>query len=148
MARLEKLSDSGRFRAKCAAAADGTAGAWGDGTLINVRIDADGKFDVATATDCDGVVLVTEGRNDPDATDYKELIGGREYTVLVIGELDEIGTGTSPTLAEGDKVYAAAAGDVEVAAPGAGAIYIGVVMDSGDRFVLRVNGKAVAAGGS
>src|SRR3990167_6015382 len=148
MARLEKLSDSGRFRAKCAAAADGTAGAWGDGTLINVLIDADGKFDVATATDCDGVVLVTEGRNDPDASDYKDLIGGREYTVLCIGELAEMSEGTSPALAAGDKVYAAAAGDVEIAAPVEGAVFIGYVMDSGDRLVLRVNGKAAGAGGS
>ena len=148
MAHLDKGPDGGKFRAVAAAGVDATAGKWGDGDLVNVKIDASGTFGLASATDCDGVVLTTEGRTGTTAASYKKLIGGRKYTVFTFAELAEVGTGASPALSAGDKVYAAASGDVEVDAPVEGAIFIGYVMDSGDRMVINVNGKPVAAGGS
>jgi hypothetical protein len=148
MARIDKVSDSGRFRAFAAAGLNDVAGNWGDGELLCVQVDASGTLSLGAAPDCDGVILTTEGRNNPDATNYKKVIGGREYTVFTAAEIVEMGEGTDPTFSAGDLVYAGAAGDVEVASPASGAIFLGYIMDSADRFVLRLNAKAPFGEGS
>ena len=139
MSRIDKAPEGGKFRARLAAAADGTAGAWGVGDLLNVTVDASGELDVASATDVDGVILTSEGQ-DADAAANKDTIGGRVYTVFRQCEVVEVSDFAAPALAAGDKVYAAASGDVTVT-PGAGAIFIGWVLDSGDRMVIDVHGK-------
>lgn len=143
MARVDKLSDSGRVRANAASGLDAQAGLWGDLDLLCVLFDASGELALASETDCDGVILTTEGRKDPDYSGYKDVIGGKTYTVMSIAELTEMEVGTSPALSAGDDVYADAGGDVTTS-PIEGAIFLGTVLDSGSRMRLNVGGRVPA----
>ena len=137
MSRIDKAPDGGKFRATAAASLDGDPGVWGDGDLLCVQVNGDGLLEAATATACDGVILTTESKNDPDASEFKNVIAGRVYTVFQRGEI--VGTFASPVLAAGDRVWATAAGDVDTAGA-AGEIQVGfMVFDArGDRLVLNV----------
>lgn len=140
---LESAPQGGKFRAVAASALDGTAGAWGDGDMLCVALNSSGEL-IATASvsDCIGVIHTTEGRKvSDDGTTYKQVKGGKKYTVIRRGEFVEAGVGSSPALSEGDKVWAQASGDVDVTAtPGVGSIFIGWVMKGGNRLVVDVNG--------
>lgn len=139
--RPDQVPEAGKFRATAAAALDGQTGLWGDSDMLCVRIDANGELVLAALGDCDGVIFTPEGRRESDTNAHKDVIGGKKYTVLRRAELLEAEIGTSPALAEGDKVWSIAGGDVSVSAtPGAGAIFIGWVVDGGKRLVLDVNG--------
>ncbi len=142
MARIDKAPEAGKFRARAAASLDATAGAWGVGDLLNITIDASGELVAASATNVDGVILTSEGQA-ADAAANKTVIGGRMYTVFFFAEVVEVGDFVAPTLAAGNLVYAAAAGDV-TASPGLGAVFIGHVMDSGERMVIHLNGRIVS----
>ncbi len=142
MARIDKAPEGGKFRALAAASLDATAGAWGVGDLLNVTIDSSGELVAASATNVDGVILTSEGQS-ADAAANKTVIGGRMYTVFFQAEVVEVGDFVAPTLAAGNLVYAAAAGDV-TATPGTGAVFIGYVMDSGERMVINLNARIVS----
>lgn len=158
MARISEAPEGGKFRARAAAALDGVAGAWGDGDLLCVTFDNAGDLVVGAAATTRGVIWTPEGRKDPSKANYKEVIGGKMYTVFTWAVIQEMERGTSPTLDEGDAIFAAAAGDViNIAAgtatgAGAGAIYIGQVLNdetvpgavgTGLRLILNVNGFTV-----
>ena len=152
MSRPSSMPEGGKFRARAAAALDGTAGAWGDGDLLCVDIDGNGELIVNAAVGtAKGVIYTPEGRKDPDQANFKEAIGGKVYTVLTFGEIQEMAGATSPAFSAGDPVYAAANGDVTNASA-AGAVYIGhIVPDdtvpggAGLKLVLNVNGAPVGA---
>lgn len=158
MARISEAPEGGKFRARAAAALDGQAGVWGDLDLLCVTFDAAGDLIIGTAVTTRGVIWVPEGRKDTTVASYNNVIGGKMYTVFTWAIIQEMEIGTSPTLDEGDAVFAAAAGDViNIAAgtptgAGAGAIYIGQVLNdetrpgavgTGLRLVLNVNGFTV-----
>jgi hypothetical protein len=158
MARISEAPEGGKFRARAAAALDGQAGAWGDGDLLCVTFDAAGDLVIGAAATTRGVIWTPEGRKDSSKANYKQVIGGKMYTVFTWAVFQEMERGTSPTLDEGDAVFAAAAGDViNIAAgtatgAGAGAIYIGQVLNdetvpgvagTGLRLILNVNGFTV-----
>lgn len=158
MARISEAPEGGKFRARASAALGGTVGAWGDGDLLNVTFDAAGDLIVGTAVTTRGVIWVPEGRVDSSKANYKTVIAAKMYTVFTWAVLQEMEIGTSPTLDEGDAVYAAAAGDViNIAAgtatgAGVGAIYIGQVLNdetrpgavgTGLRLILNINGFTV-----
>ncbi len=91
-------------------------------------MDGSGTLVVAIATECDGVIDVTEGKTNKavDLASFRQAIGGKKYTVLQRAEIQEIGDGV---IAAGDKLFASAAGEVHVGpGGGAGAIYLGVVL--------------------
>lgn len=142
MARISNAPEGGKFRAKAAAGLDTQAGLWGAGDLLCVAFDANGEIDLATKTDCDGIIWTPEGKKDPAAANYKTVVGGNKYTVFDQVELVEIGASTSPVLAAGDMVWAGAGGDVVTTDTAAtGNIFIGYVDDTGERLIVRVNGK-------
>lgn len=158
MARISEAPEGGKFRARAAAALDGQAGVWGDLDLLCVTFDAAGDLIIGTAVTTRGVIWVPEGRKDTTIASYNNVIGGKMYTVFTWAVIQEMEIGTSPTLDEGDAVYAAAGGDViNIAAgtptgAGAGAIYIGQVLNdetrpgavgTGLRLILNVNGFTV-----
>lgn len=158
MARISEAPEGGKFRARAAAALDGQAGVWGDLDLLCVTFDAAGDLVIGAAATTRGVIWTPEGRKDSTVANFKEVIGGKMYTVFTWAVLQEMEIGTSPTLDEGDALFAAAAGDVlNVAAGtatggGAGAIYIGQVLNdetrpgavgTGLRLILNVNGFTV-----
>lgn len=155
MATIDSAPDGGKFRGIAASALGGTAGAWGNGDLLNVTLDASGELIVASATDAIGVILTTEGKRDSAAAGYKQVVAGAKYTVLKRATIVELDTFASPAVAAGDWLYAAAAGDVTTT-PGGGAIFLGMVLahdGSGMLLNLDVNGTpyygtpaAVAAG--
>lgn len=134
MARVSEADVGGKVRARAAAAIDGQAGLFGgpagEENLLAVEFDANGELILATGPDCAGVIDTTEGRG-PQATDldnFRQVQGGKVYTVLKRAAIQEIGDGT---VAAGDDLYAASAtpGDVRVgAAGGAGDSYIGTVL--------------------
>ena len=142
MARIDKAPEAGKFRATANASLDATAGAWGVGDLLNVTVDSGGLLVAASATNVDGVILTSEGQA-ADAAANKTVIGGRMYTVFFQAEVVEVGDFVAPTLAAGNLVYAAASGDV-TASPGTGAVFIGYVMDSGERMVINLNARIVS----
>lgn len=139
MARPDKLPNGGKFRAVAAAGLDGTAGAFGDGDLLGVKIGASGTLELAAAADCIGVIYTPEGKRDSSLADYKDVIGGKTYTVIRRGEIVEMG-GSTPTVAAGDYLFADAAGSA--AGSAAGAIFLGWVDDTGERLILDVGGMA------
>ena len=152
MAHVDAPPEGGKFRAVAAAGLDGTAGAWGDGDLLCVQVDANGELALGSATVCDGVILTSEGRSvqAADATAHKDVVGGRKYTVFRIATIVEAEVGSSPALSAGDKVWAQASGDASVSAtPGVGAIFLGFVMadveGGGSRLELVVNGREPSA---
>lgn len=134
MARVSEADVGGKVRVKAAAGIDGQAGLWGgpvgEKNLLCVEIDANGELILATGPDCAGVIDVTEGRG-PQAVDlanFRQVIGGKFYTVFKRGVIQEIGDGT---VAAGDDLYAdsGAAGNIRVgAAGGAGDSYVGTVL--------------------
>lgn len=142
MARIDKAPEGGKFRATAAAAIDGTAGAWGNGEFLNVALDASGELAVATATDIDGFIVTSEGR-DGDAAADKNVIGGRVYTVFFQCEIVEASTFTAPTVAAGDQLWAKAAGDVGTTGV-LNDIFVGTVLSGGERVVININGKQPA----
>jgi len=148
MARPDLVLSEGRFRAPAAAALDGVAGAWGDGDLLCVQVDTNGELVVGDATHCDGVIWTQEGRTldtrYTTAANIKLIISGKMYTVFQNVEIADIEIGTSPAITLGDRVFAAAAGDVAVAA--VGAVYIGVCLTNenipnGLKLVCRVGAQ-------
>ena len=149
MATIDSAPEGGKFRAIASAALGGTAGAWGNGDLLCVTMNASGELVVGSATDAIGVILTSEGKRDNLAAGFKQVVAGAKYTVLRQATLVECDTYTSPTVAAGDSLWTAAAGDV-TATPGAGAIFIGrVLLGDGAGMVLELNvGEAALAGGT
>ena len=155
MARISETPEGGKFRAIADATISGQAGLWGDGDLLCVTFDADGELVLAAATTARGVIWTPEGRKDSTKTNYKQVQGGKYYTVHTWAVLQDMEIGTSPTMGAGDAVYAAAGGDVVVTAgtatgAGVGAIYIGQVFPdntkapgTGLKLVVNVNGFTV-----
>lgn len=146
--RPDLILSEGRFRAPAAAALNGTAGVWGDTDLLCVQVDTNGELVVGDATHCDGIIWTQEGRTLDvrynTAALIKNIIGGKMYTVFQNVEIAEAELAASPALTIGDRVFAAAAGDVAVAA--VGAIYIGVVLTNenipgGLKLVCRVGAQ-------
>lgn len=147
----DQVPEGAKFRATAAAALDGVAGAWGDGDMLCVALDASGNLVAAAATTAIGVIWTPEGRKDPadGTTTFKDVIGGKKYTVITgTAEFVEAEVGTSPALSAGDFVHAAAAGDVSTSG-GAGAIHIGMVIadqastPNGSRLVVDVGRGAL-----
>lgn len=146
--RPDLVFSEGRFRAPAAASMDGDPGVWGDGDLLCVQVDTNGELVAADATHCDGFIWTQEGRTLDTryntAAAIKNIIGGKMYTVFQNVELSDAEGAASPALTLGDRVFAAAAGDVAVAA--VGAIYIGVVLTNenipgGLKLVCRVGAQ-------
>jgi hypothetical protein len=147
MAIVDSAPDGGKFRAFAAAGLDGTAGAWGEGNLLCVRLDASGTIALGAATTTVGVILTSEGKRDNTHANYKKVVGGGRYTVLKRAILAECDHWASPALAAGDVLYAAASGDVTTT-PGDDAVLIGYAVKGdgtgGLIFVLDVGGAAAA----
>lgn len=158
MARISEAPEGGKFRARAAAALDGQAGVWGNADLLCVTFDAAGDLIIGGLATTRGVIWVPEGRKDTSVASYDNVVGGRMYTVFTWAVIQEMEIGTSPTMDEGDSVWAAASGDVlNVAAgtatgAGAGAIYLGQILNdetrpgavgTGLRMILNVNGFTV-----
>lgn len=144
MSRPDAVVDGTRFRCRAAASLDTDPGVWGDGDLLCVQVNGDGELEAASADNCDGVIWAPEGRISSHRVaeaDLKKFVGGRVYTVFERAELAEMEVGTSPTLAAGDRVYAAASGDVSTT--NQSGVYLGVVLPNqvtgGLKLVLRVN---------
>lgn len=147
--RPSSAPEGGKVRARAAAALDGTAGAWGDGDMLNVLLDANGEWALAADDDAEFVIWTPEGRRDPSKANYKQVVGGKRYTGYRWADFQEAETGASPALDEGDKLYAAAAGDV-VVGTATGAVFIGWVFvdetKTGGFFVrVEVGGLPVGA---
>ena len=145
--RIDQAPEGGKFRAIAASALDGTAGAWGDADMLCVQFDASGDLIESAAGDnCDGIIWTKEGRKDGTVTNPdNEVVGGRKYTVFTFCELVEAEIGSSPSLSEGDTLYATATGDVKVTGSAAGDIFIGTVTAGGSRIVVNINGRPVHA---
>ena len=141
--RVDAAPEGGKFRAFASASIDATAGAWGDGDMLCVDLDASGELILSTLLDCVGVIWTPEGRRVTDAgTEEKKVIGDRKYTVFMQCELVEAEIGASPALSAGDQIFAIAAGDVDVTAtPGLGAVWVGHVMKGASRIMVNVNLK-------
>jgi hypothetical protein len=133
MARIDKAPEGGKFRATASAGLDGTAGAWGDGEFLNVSIDASGTLAVGTAADVAGFIVTSEGQ-DADAAANKDVIGGRVYTVFFQCEIVEASTFTAPTVSAGDVGTTGVAGN----------IYMGTVLDSGERVLINMHSRPVS----
>jgi len=142
MARIDKAPEGGKFRARASASLDATAGAWGAGEFLNVLLDASGELDVASATDVDGFIVTSEGQ-DADAAGNKDVIGGRVYTVFFQCEIVEASTFANPTVSAGDQLWAKAAGDVGTTGA-TGDIFMGTVLDSGERVVINMHSRPVS----
>lgn len=140
MAHPDKVPEGGKFRAVAAASIDGEAGVFGDGDLLCVALDGSGELVLSDGTDVAGVIWTREGKRKPDATNYKQVIGGKTYTVFHTAEIVEMQTGAS-TPSAGDALYGAAAGDVTTT-PGAGAIFLGWIDATGERLILRTRALA------
>lgn len=132
MAHVSSAPEGGKFRATAAVAIDATAAIWGGAagslSLLCVSVNASGELILSTATLCDGVIDVTEGRRESATglANFRQVIGGKRYTVIKRGQIQEIEDGT---LAAGDRLYAIAAGDVRVGkAGGLGAVFVGIVL--------------------
>ncbi len=137
--RIDKAPEGGKFRAKAAAAMDGQVGTWGEADMLCVDFNSSGEIIVSTAGTGEGVIWTKEGRKPLSDGSENEVIGGRKYTVFTFCELVEAETST-PTLAEGDILYASAAGSIDLT-PATGDIYIGRVLDGGSRVLINVNGQ-------
>jgi len=137
--RIDKAPEGGKFRAKAAAAMDEQVGTWGDADMLCVDFNSSGEIIVSTAGTGEGVIWTKEGRKPLSDGSENEVIGGRKYTVFTFCELVEAETST-PTLAEGDILYASAAGIIDLT-PATGDIYIGRVLDGGSRVLINVNGQ-------
>jgi len=137
--RIDKAPEGGKFRAKAAAAMDGQVGTWGEADMLCVDFNSSGEIIVSTAGTGEGVIWTKEGRKPLSDGSENEVIGGRKYTVFTFCELVEAETST-PTLAEGDILYASAAGIIDLT-PATGDIYIGRVLDGGSRVLINVNGQ-------
>lgn len=150
MARFDKAPEGGKFRAEAATTLADSAGAWGDGDLLIVTVNANGQLAAGSATDAYGVISTSETRRDTHyvaAADQVKVVSGYRYTVLRQGEILDAATFSTATFAAGDKLYADADGGVASAASASnGAIYIGTVVpreeDSAQlRVVVDVSGQ-------
>lgn len=156
MARVSEAEVGGKVRGRAAASIDAQDGLWGGPAgfenLLCVEFDANGELVLATGS-CDGVIDVTEGRG-PQATglaNFRQVQGGKVYTVLKRAAIQEIGDGV---VGAGDRLFADSGvpGDVRVgAAGGAGDTYVGVVIPDdtvpgGDGLKLDLDVGSVAAG--
>ncbi|KKM99053.1 hypothetical protein LCGC14_1151700 [marine sediment metagenome] len=133
MAHISSAPEGGKFRATAAAAIDATAAIWGGAagslSFVCVSVNGSGELILSTAVLCDGVIDVTEGRRESATglANFRQVIGGKRYTVIKRGQAQEIADGT---LAAGDRLYAVAAGDVRVGiGGGVGAIFVGIVLE-------------------
>jgi hypothetical protein len=142
MPRIDKAPEGGKFKAAAIAGLDGVGGAWGAGDLLCVDISAAGTIDTAsTVADAKGVILTSEGKRDESASNFKTIVGGKNYTVIFQGELVEMGNAGTPSLAAGDVVWAAADGAVSTSSD-TGSIFIGQML-SDDRLWININGAPV-----
>lgn len=133
MARVSEAAVGGKVRGRASASIDGEDALWGGPAgfenLLCVEFDGDGELVLATGP-CDGVIDVTEGRG-PQAVNlanFRQVEGGKVYTVLKRAAIQEIGDGT---VAAGDRLFADSGdpGNIRVgAAGGAGDAYVGVVL--------------------
>lgn len=131
MARVSEAAVGGKVRARASASIDGEDALWGGPAgfenLLCVEFDGDGELILATGP-CDGVIDVTEGRG-PQAVDlanFRQVIGGKVYTVLKRAAIQEIGDGT---VAAGDRLFSDGGGDIRVGASGgAGDAFVGTVL--------------------
>lgn len=153
MARVSEAPEGGKVRARAAAALDAQDGLWGGPAgfenLVCVEFDGNGELVVATGP-CDGVIDVTEGRG-PQAVNldnFRQVQGGKVYTVLKRAAIQEIGDGT---VAAGDRIYSDGAGDIRVGiSGGAGDAFVGTVLPDdtvrggdGLKLDLDVNGGPI-----
>lgn len=146
MSRPSSMPEGGKVRGQAATALDATTATFGDTTtpdLLVCDIGAGGELVIGTATGAEGVIYVPEGRRDPSQSNFNDVIGAKWYTLLTFGEIQEF---ENAGFSAGDKLYAAASGDV-TDTPGAGAVYIGTVMPdpsvasgNGLKLFLNVNG--------
>lgn len=136
--RVDQAPEGGKVRLTAAAALDGVAGAWGDGDMLSVALDGNGDLIASGIADSIGVIWTPEGRHNFTATaaTYKNVIGGKKYTVFQRAEFVEANVGTSPALASGNKVYATTAGDV-LTTGAVGARFLGFVSNDG-RLIIDV----------
>jgi hypothetical protein len=148
MSVVDSAPEGGKFRAFAAAGLDGTAGAWGIGNLLGVRVDASGTISLGGASTTVGVILTTEGKRDSTHANYKKVVGGSRYTVMRRAIFTECDQWASPALTAGDVLYAAANGDVTTT-PSDEAVLLGYAVKGqgtgGLMFVLDV-GSAAPAG--
>lgn len=133
--KIDQAPEGGKARLIADATLDGVAGAWGDGDMYCVTVNASGLLVAAAIGDCIGVIKTDEGRK-PDVAGNKNIIGGRKYTVFSRAELVEADIG-SPALAAGDKVFVDTAGAVTTTGA-VGARCLGFIDDTGKRLVLDV----------
>lgn len=143
--RIDQAPEGGKFRATAATALNDTVGAWGDADMLCVQFDASGDLVVAAAGDnCEGVIWTKEGRKTLSDSTENKVRGGRKYTVFTFAEFVEAEVGSSPSLSEGDALYATANGDVLAEASAtSGDIYIGTVFNDGSRLLININGRPV-----
>lgn len=157
MGRVSSAPEGGKFRAPAAASIDATDAQWGAPAgfenLLCVEVDGSGELVLATGPDCDGVIDVTEGRRETATSlaNFRQVKGGRVYTVLKRAQIQEIGDGT---VAVGDRLYADSGdpGNIRVGASGgAGDSYVGVVLTDptvrdGTGLYLELDVNSFAAG--
>jgi len=141
--RLDQTPEGGKVRLTAAAALDGVAGAWGDGDMLCVALNAAGEIILATNNDVIGVIWTPEGRKTPaTGSAHKNVIGGRKYTVFSRAEFVESEVGSSPTLTNGDLIYATALGDVLIVGMAVGDQFVGYVAadlnGTGSRLVVDI----------
>jgi hypothetical protein len=116
MARISSAPEGGKFRARAAAALDATEGAWGNGELLCVAVDGNGELVLSDGTDVAGVIWTPESRRESstDLANFRQVIGGKVYTVFTWAEIQELAAGDDPTFGAGDQVYGDAAGAAAV----------------------------------
>ncbi len=141
--RPDQAPEGGKFRATAAAALDGESGAWGDGDMLCVALDASGQLIKATNDDVVGVIWTPEGRETPaSGSAHKNVIGDRKYTVFTRAEFVEIDTAASPALSAGDLIYATTLGDVLDTGMATGDVFVGMVVadanDAGGRLIVDI----------
>lgn len=139
MSVVDQAHGAGKFRARASASLDGTAGAFGDGDLLCVAFDGSGELVLSDGTDVAGVIWTRESKTNADIANFKQVVGGRVYTVFSRAEFVEMEQGDNP--GAGTALYGAAAGDV--GATGVGLVFVGWVDDSGSRLILAVNALPV-----
>jgi len=135
--KVDQAPEGGKARMIADASLDGVAGAWGDGDMYCVTVNASGFLVAAAIGDAIGVIKTDEGRETTSDGSHKNIIGGRKYTVFSRAEFVEADIGTSPALAAGDQVFVTTSGDV-LTTGAVGARCLGWVDNTGKRLVLDV----------
>ena len=139
--RIDQAPEGGKFRAVAATALDGQVGTWGEADMLCVDFNTSGEIIASEVSTGIGVIWTKEGRKPLSDGSENEVIGGKKYTVFTFAELVEAETST-PSLSEGDNLYASATGIVDVT-PAVGDIYVGTVLSGGSRILVNINGQKV-----